>query len=1662
MSEPSAAPLAAPPYVTGGGGIVLEHRYGATLLAGLLTGDPVAVLGADATPVQVRFQASAFSPVDDLLVTGRTPDGGQRRASVGVRRAPALTASDEKSVPLIATYLRVVTGSWDEVQAGSWRLALAVASPNPAVRQVKELAVIAKANGTEAGFRTEAARSGRTNQDVRDRLAHLDALVQAALDDPKLKVSPGGAAAGELTWRLLSALQAPEMRLEGADESDQVTAVARLRAVTMDGSAASAAALFAQLAILADRYAPAGAEVTELMLRRDLAGTPLARSPSYRRAWEVLDGLAVRLRDRTSFRLADASAQVSLDRSAEREALAAQMTTAGREPAALVVHGEPDVGKSALAILAASRLADAGTQVTELSLRDLPGTILELEGLLGAPVGDVLAGTATGEGRLLVIDGAEAALEGRGQLLTEIATAALRGGLGVAAVTRTDGAGAAGQALADAAAVAGLPGPVREHEVPRLTAEEVAQITEAFTSVSRLGGEPRAAWLLGRPGLVDLLLRAGAAADLPEGPLSEADVFAAVWHHLVRRREVTSLGGPTPDAREQAMLSLARRVLLPAGPGGPPDPAALPSLRSDGLVISSGPASAWLPADQFASDLVRDFAVARLLITGGWNLLDQAGAPRWALRAARLACQAALAAAGPASESARVALDTVFSELAAVHGQRWAEVPAEALLTLGTAGDVLARAWPALTGSQRTGLQTLLRLALQRYARYGIGDALVLEPLVILAYCGTQDLGQHDQYERGTGKQIRDVVMAWLRGLAVGDAGPQPLRQQVRGIILARDPSRHDEWAVEALATLGPDLGQDGEAYLRELAGTGGGHLSPAVESAGAVRALAHSDPGLLLTLAARFYILDPGTHAAMGSLLGGIRSHQKARNGRGNLAAWYYGPFWFLLNSRLRDTLALINQMLDHAAAARTPGWQQAPGDPAGVAGLELDMPGTGTRWCAGDDQTWRWYRGGSAAPYPCVSALLAVERFADQLLGAGLPAGDLVRALLRDCRNLAIPGLVTGLLIRHPARTGNLLDNWLTRPEVWHMEAARAAAEGMLHVQGPDPDDLPGKDRRRLSFREVAASMTVQAVLTGDQDRLAELERIAGELVRNGQEMVAGRYDADQQLATVEGWAQILHPENHHPRRNGDSLVIEYQHPEDVAAKLAPTLESLDRSRIAFRLQAVYTMALAQGGTIPVDTLLPDLADARDLAGRPPQDGPVRIIDPVAAVAAAAVIAHARGQLAVPAGDLNWAASIVIEVAASPVRHPLDSDYSTYPMGADRSAAAALPLLLLPALSHAGIDPAELNHALQRCATSIPDEVRIIFAQATAPVWAAPCHPVTPSGPCCHQQLWAAAIQGLRDCQLGDWSQTAQRQLITPVEEPFDEALAAISTERLLLNRLTSPFITALAAAASISCAAGDARALLSALLPAHGRATLHWAKEGYSHPGNQHGPATARALAELAAVSGDTGPLTDLVRTLTADAGALAAFLRDLATEFTYNQDLRPTLVTTWPLVMAAALDELERNPRLLDEDDHWTGTVLGGLLPRPDLRADDRDLDSTLNSAHETWPAPAEFAGLVSRWLPIARGYPGAADGLIRLARCGTLSWQASTGLAWAEDLIAGHYAAIASRSFHLPTWLSEIRPAVQASTAATAQWRRIVDGLAAVGDSSAARLQQAEE
>lgn len=334
---------------------MLEHRYGAVLLTCLLTSDPVPELGDDATPVSVQFQASVVSPVDDLLVVGRTPDGGERRVSIGVRRAPTLTGSDEASAQLLATYLRIVTNNWEEVQAGRWRLCLAVASPNAAVQQLGVLAEIARACGDDAAFRAEVARPGRTNRHVRARLPGVDALVAAALAG----IGAGDVGVGELTWRLLWSLRTRELRLEGADQTDRTHAVSRLRPITGGQTAAAADHLFSRLAELANGYAPAGAVVTTQRLLGDLSGTPLRISrptagpgavprPSQGRpvaAWDARN-LGVHRAITTDPALGEAVPEFTTYVPRAHDARVRQLLAAPEKPVMVVLVGGSSTGKT--------------------------------------------------------------------------------------------------------------------------------------------------------------------------------------------------------------------------------------------------------------------------------------------------------------------------------------------------------------------------------------------------------------------------------------------------------------------------------------------------------------------------------------------------------------------------------------------------------------------------------------------------------------------------------------------------------------------------------------------------------------------------------------------------------------------------------------------------------------------------------------------------------------------------------------------------------------------------------------------------------------------------------------------------------------------------------------------------------------------------------------------------------------------------------------------------------------------------------------------------------------------------------------------------------------------------------------------------------------------
>ncbi|MFF9776937.1 NACHT domain-containing protein [Streptomyces sp. NPDC013978] len=254
---------------------MLEHRYAAVLLASLLTEDSLDELG-DPTlvPVEIKLQASQFSWVDDMLITARPREGGEElQAAIGVRRDPDVVPSDEPTVKLVGSYLREVIERWSEIEAGRFRLVLAVTDHSLHGNQLARLAQIASGRGPEQ-FRAEAGRSGPTDRKTRDRLIALDKVVAEAarrVAGASCAVKVPEMPTQELTWRLLRGLTVRRLRLEVGDEQDRTHAVNRLRNVAAENTARAAEELMSRIEHLVGDWAPSGAHVTADELRMKLA-----------------------------------------------------------------------------------------------------------------------------------------------------------------------------------------------------------------------------------------------------------------------------------------------------------------------------------------------------------------------------------------------------------------------------------------------------------------------------------------------------------------------------------------------------------------------------------------------------------------------------------------------------------------------------------------------------------------------------------------------------------------------------------------------------------------------------------------------------------------------------------------------------------------------------------------------------------------------------------------------------------------------------------------------------------------------------------------------------------------------------------------------------------------------------------------------------------------------------------------------------------------------------------------------------------------------------------------------------------------------------------------------------------------------------------------------
>jgi hypothetical protein len=1706
MNEPSGV-AATSPYATGGGGVTFERKVAVNYLARMLTGQGSAELGDGRSVARVAFQQAPEHSVDDLVIQAKRVDEHDPSLvlALSVRRAPNIVKSDAKAEKLIRSLLAEV--DIDLGQDVEHRVGLVVAGHQNHAAQVATLSGLARGQSEPAAFVALVEEPDRFDRSIRDRSNHVRELVRLALTDPD-GPAPDDDMVTRRTWHLLSRLEVLMPRFESPDDSDWARVTNDLIDTSRTADLTSAVALRDRLGVLAAEYAPIAADVDLDLLRRDSHQLIASTTRRHGDAWQILDGLheraaaAVRSRVTSS----DGANELQIDR---RATVTEYREFAAANPV-VIVHGESGVGKSALVVEAAltdSQSDDVQTLV--INLRQLPLTVLELEQALGAQLTTVLAEMSAPD-RLLVIDAADAVAEGKAEHLRYLVDAARHSSIRVVALTTNDV-----RKLVHDEVAARCTDAVADYEIPALVESEIDELVAAFPELTALAADVHARELLRRLVVVDLLIRGGVSGL----PMTDGDAMEQVWAGLVRRHEQADRGAP--DARETAMLRLADLAITGSDPlpiVGTLDGDALAGLRRDGLLQTST-SQRFRIGPEFAHDEVRRYAVARLLLADEDPTvrLLAAAMPRWSLGAARLASQLYLAVPDTSDNPSRgrfARLQKAFDAVVtAGHGERWSDVPGEALLSLLDAGPTLTDAWVELCANNNTGLHRLCRLLDQRFRDANHFVRLrAVEPLI------TQLLNDATWFGD---KKLQELVRDWLRSLIVANApeGNQ-LRVQLRTQLLARctaadqrqqkereeaearlaartpeeverDRERAaqsalfreigyprsrrrrrrelpreitDEVMVELSALLGPDLGDEGEQILRRIATNEPAQLGPALEGVLAGRALAARQPGFLADMTEAYYLDDEADGSGFHE--DGIRRHEY--HGLGTpFAAWYYGPFRFLLQTDFRGGVRVINKLLNHAALARaqtlaSTGHYGGPPSEEELDEYRTELQVTGTPCTyVGDAHVWTWYRGTGVGPYPCMSALQALERVCDEFIEAGAPIGTLVAIVLDGCENLGIVGFVVGLLVRHLEMSDKLLDPYLSEPVIWHLEFGRVISDAS--GLAASSEGVVGGERRQWSLREAAMMLLLRA----DEARADDLRRLGEVLVERAEQEIraivgdGNEAAIEQQLVGVRGWASGMNRSTYSAEATEDGQLLIQSTPSPA---LLDALESgsvdIRRGHEATRLLVEYHIDAKKGTAQPrtAEKLVADLQAAKGLVDEPPAFSTGGTWDAPAAVMAAALEAHLVDGTVLPDDSLQLAASTIVTIAGLAGQdRQFDSEESYFEQGADRVAARVLLLLLMPNATHVralmdGADGSEafaqVVEAATNLASALPREVRVHLARGLDHLWSTPC---STEGVCHHEVALNLTMATMRDCAFGEWDPETGERTTVRLDDPVVDSLEGLADDKIYFHRLDAALRALAPASVAGICVSDRARQLYATVLAAQRRALL--AHERDTDDRGTHALIAARSLLTVIEGEDDT-PLFDHLDAFADRSDLLGAFVRAISSAAEESFTRATTAAQLWPKLVERVLGYQESHEPF--DGRHYGDYARASLVPNS--AGEVAYLYRELEGPPIVWWNLSQLESAVEAWLAQARGNPTCVDHLVSFLRTASPEEQVRVGLPWQADLLLADPDKVARRSFLISGWLIEVRPAVTDRTS-LATWQRLVDALVVAGDSKLAPYSQ---
>lgn len=1638
------------PYVGGGGGSTLGHRVATSYLADMLLQD-----GRPETEgfpvVAVAFQTNPENPVDDMRVEAER-DGVRVVVHVAARRSPNFAKSDAKTAKLVGTLLDQVDTFEDNDHA---YVAVALAGLTNQQRQVQRLAKLARDNSTESAFHDQVHQPGR-HREYSDRYEHLTGLVKVARPDgsePELRI---------LVWSLLKRLWVLDFRVESDDETDWVQIANRLNRLARSGK--SGADVRNDLhSARATQFDQEGTAVDRSLVMRQLHAVLDSGAARSKAAWEHLDLVQAAAEIAVRYAL---PGEVQVPRSTLRKELQAEFALAGITQGAVLITGESGTGKSALALSAARSLAAAkeNFQYVVLNLKRARDSVAELSHDLGMPFAEVLR-EMSAPSRILLVDAADAVVEGHGSLLRELASAAKAAGVGLVLVSADTAAPDVASALVDIYA------DPRTVEVPGLDDGELHAVGISVPAIAGALRNLPTKSLYRRLAVVDLLARTGATVT---EPLDDWACLELIWENLISRASV----GSSATARTDALLAMSESELgLPESVRTYPRPdgAALDALREDKLIA---PANLMKLQPEFGHDEVRRFSTAVRLAQAEsiTETLEASGPVRWSMSAAKLACEGKLARATD-SHAELAGLVAQFDALGDVASARWKDVPLEAVLEMPNSYDLLRSLVDTDAAASDRALATLVRIVSLHQRHDDMVDIPRGESVVRILVEDVHEPWHNDDevfrllcewlnsalLERvPSGNRTRELLRERLLKhwrthhpacAAAADAGAGEAEEEVSFNIFdgltQKRPRRKkalpwqitQERYLQLFALLGPDINDDVHNCLSEVAVKSPSSLQPIVDLGWSAWGLGAHDPDFLLALTETYYI-DKGSGGGWRHW-NGVRDHQPAHRA---LSGHGRGSFWVLTRMCQPEAwIPVINRILNHAANVRCRS-ESAPGtvDPGSKFVLAIDGA---ERTYVGDTSVWGWYRGNTNGPYPCMSALQAVERWVDRAVEDGEDFADIAAALLVECENLAMPALIVGAAVRHLGADPRSLDRFLVEPLIWQFDSIRVTHEAVGFMRASD-GGITNPERRRWHFRDVIALLVARA----DPSRQAELKALGDQLVAND-----ARFDAGD--TTVRGWAAGFDSENMTTELANGGVIVSVKEPEEVEEELAPMRADMARGSQLLGLQNKYWIPARQHSDewappTPLE-IAEDLAQARELYEDPPVFAASDPDMALAYVAAAAVRSAATGHPEAFGENAPFAITSILSIlgrAADNATDDYDSLRFENDIGTRGAAAAAVPAMIVTglaaSLAQADVTFEEVAAAAAPLGSGAATETCLEFARGCDIVWSQPCS----SDTCIHATVYQWALDLSRVCEIGEFDADLQYVPRVFITGDVLARIPHIRPDRLDTSRLSATIRAVGSAAESSACLAPQASRDLEILLLAQATAMVTHETSEEVYFVDDHGAETmsaARALLHQQSRADAHGDL--LLRyssTLVPAPHVFSAFLRDLAAVGGETQQLADAARATWPTLFAHVLDQVGVHRTLYDRSDAFVDYALSHLLPR--LSAATETLHNEFGRETFDWVDAEALMPLVPHWLTVAAGRPSCLLELVLFLRRLPVSIQLADGLRWVAEFCLGRDDRHLATYPPLDEWLVEIKAEADAHSAGAA-WLDLVDRLVYAGN-----------